>query len=151
MLRSTDEELLAQPGHGHVRLLSQIDAVFSVGHCAEGEGFEDPCQTLETRTWRAVRKHDWNSRSIVFEGVVTTFSTKNNCPIFYAPGTCQDKYSPLKAFLPPPPLTFNVASLFKGQQEALVLPLPGAVCSSCLQVGAVKMETRVKRSNRQNH
>lgn len=109
MLRSTEEELLAQPGHGHVRLLSQINAVFSVGHCAEGEGVEDPCQTLETRTWRAVGKHDWNS--VVLEGVVTTFTTKNSCPVFYAPGTCQDKYSPLKAFLPPP-LTFNVASLF---------------------------------------
>ncbi|TNM91228.1 hypothetical protein fugu_019608 [Takifugu bimaculatus] len=78
-----DEELLAQPGRGHVRLLSQIDAVFSVGHCAEGEGFEDPCQTLETRTWRA------------------------------------------------------------GQQEALVLPLPGAVCSSCLQVKRVDVEFAV--------
>eukprot|EP00066_Takifugu_rubripes_P022503 XP_011611769.1 PREDICTED: putative interleukin-17 receptor E-like [Takifugu rubripes] len=78
-----DEELLVQPGREHVRLLSQIDAVFSVGHCAEGEGFEDPCQTLETRTWRA------------------------------------------------------------GQQEALVLPLPGAVCSSCLQVKRVDVEFAV--------
>lgn len=99
MLCSTDEELLAQPGRAHVRLLSQINAVFSVGHCAEGEGFEDPCQMLETSTWRAVGKLDWNL--VVLEGVVTTFTTKNNCPLFYAPGTCQAKYSPLKAFLPP--------------------------------------------------
>lgn len=101
MLRSTDEELLAQPGRGHVRLLSLINAIFSVGQGPEGEGFEDPRQTLETRTWRAVGKHDWNSWSVVLEGVVTTFTTKTNCPICHHPGTCQDKCSPLKAFLPP--------------------------------------------------
>lgn len=54
----------------------------------------------------------------------------------------QDKYSPLKAFFAPPPqLTITVASLFKVQQEALVLPLPGDVCSYCLQVGALKNGT----------
>lgn len=139
MLRPTDEELLAQPGPGNVRLLPRIGAVFSVGRCAEGEGFEDPCRTPETRTWRAVRKHDWNLA--VLEGVVTTFTTKNNCPICPAPGT-PGQILPFKGlFCPPPPLTITVASLFKVQQEALVLPLPGDVCSYCLQVGAVKNGT----------